>query len=139
MKCGVCKTPLLKVGFRRREYRDAAGRLYKAIHWPRYAPCRRLEDPEAHPSRARRMRTAGRQDADRHPRTRDAFNLFTGDAMRGDFLDEARRFEDIDKAVLRKIQGKAGPVGPPYFCCDPKCPGSQYPASEYPHQGTCDR
>lgn len=25
--------------------------------------------------------------------------------MRGDFLDEGRRFEDIDKAVLRSIEG----------------------------------
>lgn len=51
MRCGVCKATLLKVGTRPREYRDANGHVYKTICWPRYAPCRRLDDPEAHPAR----------------------------------------------------------------------------------------
>ena len=51
MKCNVCKTPLERIGYRRREYRNAEGRVYKFIHWPRYALCRRLDDPKAHPAR----------------------------------------------------------------------------------------
>lgn len=52
MRCGVCLARLVKVGTRKREYRDATnGRIYKVIRWPRYAPCPRLNDPAAHPAR----------------------------------------------------------------------------------------
>lgn len=51
MKCSVCGTVLVKVGYRPKQYKDASGRVYKTIRWPRYAPCRRLDDPEAHPAR----------------------------------------------------------------------------------------
>jgi hypothetical protein len=49
MRCGVCLHPLVKVGFRIKEYRRVDGGVYKRIAWPRYASCPRLNDPRFHP------------------------------------------------------------------------------------------
>lgn len=54
MKCGVCKTPLVKIGHRTKAYRDQHGRVYKTIRHPRYAPCPNLDDPDMHPARRRK-------------------------------------------------------------------------------------
>ena len=66
MKCGICGSPLAKIGYRPKQYRNANGQVYKTIHWPRYAPCRRLDDPAAHPARAAKQRANGSpKDTDR--------------------------------------------------------------------------
>ena len=59
MKCSVCGSPLARVGYRPKQYRNANGQVYKTINWPRYAPCRRLDDPHAHPARAAEQQALG--------------------------------------------------------------------------------
>jgi hypothetical protein len=52
MRCGVCHATLVVSGYRTKEYRNDAGRVYKTRRSPTYHPCPRLSNIEFHPARA---------------------------------------------------------------------------------------
>lgn len=53
MRCQVCLSPLTVRDHVVREYKDDSGQVYKRMRWPRYNPCPRIGDPDAHPARVR--------------------------------------------------------------------------------------
>jgi hypothetical protein len=55
VRCGVCRAPLYVRGYAVKVYRDDSGRELSRRKCPRYHPCPRLNDLEAHPARAPRL------------------------------------------------------------------------------------